>query len=181
MIKATQLLFIVLVFYLSLNADDSVSKINTLKIHLKGEAKTFYKQAEALKQEDKVFISKLIKALASSDRKVRHKASKAFEKLSPTFELALYIQLKDTKDPELQLYVRTVYKKYVFIDKYKDVVIPEMILPHFVDPMETVKSIALMYESKVEWIMKANNFKNEGDLHKFSEIKVPVEPRIIHE
>ena len=52
----------------------------------------------------------------------------------------------------------------------------KVILPHFVESTESLKSIAEMYDSKVEWIIEANpNVKSDEDLKKVSEIKVPVE------
>jgi LysM repeat protein len=49
-------------------------------------------------------------------------------------------------------------------------------LPHYCDPGDTLKTIATMYDSKVEWILKVNEgIKTDADLKQGLKLNVPVE------
>jgi hypothetical protein len=50
------------------------------------------------------------------------------------------------------------------------------LLPHYCDPGDTLDGIAIMYDSKKEWILKANpTVKTDADLKKGMKISVPVD------
>ena len=137
--------------------------------------KKLYNQAKNIKLGDIVMVTKLCEDLSSKQAKLRFNAQKKLQGLSAVLEMAVYIQLEDSRDPELQYHAKKIYQKYFPEKKKSHIYVPKLKLPHVVEDMDTIKVIAEMYDSDEKWIMDVNGIKNDVELHKRKQIMVPVE------